>query len=449
MVSAAGIAAVSVDGKEVAVARPDAEAIRSATTEIREASFARFDQRARAGERLNVVFFGASLTWGANASNPNETSYRARVAELLEERYPKAHLKFHDAAIGGTDSRLGVFRLQRDVLDRDPDLVFIDFTANDGIGERDVDKMQSYESLLRKIILEGKAPAVTMIFPFRWDVQAKSMNGMKRLHAHTDLAERYGVPVGDAVQLCRQRVNEEGVSIKRIWPFDGCHPGDEGYRIFADAAWQAFQKGVKERRTCRVPEKMVYGDTYMKRSRVSLSSLGQLPKGWSIGHPNLTSAWYDALMSRWLDDVAIACNRTQVEGNSRKERKQSVKPLKLGVRASSILFFGEETTISGKYRVLIDGKAVTHIPRGFKKPIDFFDLDSTKMGGNRHHTQVIATGLDTTREHIVEIIPLLDERRKREIRIESICVAGGQAEVKLLPVNSEQPARRSPQGEGG
>ncbi|MGB2998239.1 MAG: hypothetical protein WBC59_06340, partial [Phycisphaerae bacterium] len=31
-------------------------------------SFADFDRRAQQGERLNVVFFGASLTWGANAS---------------------------------------------------------------------------------------------------------------------------------------------------------------------------------------------------------------------------------------------------------------------------------------------------------------------------------------------------------------------------------------------
>ena len=31
------------------------------------ASFVDFARRARAGESLEVVFFGASLTWGANA----------------------------------------------------------------------------------------------------------------------------------------------------------------------------------------------------------------------------------------------------------------------------------------------------------------------------------------------------------------------------------------------
>ena len=45
--------------------------------------FAHFDMRARKGKRLNVVFFGASLTWGANATDQGLTSYRAVVADAL------------------------------------------------------------------------------------------------------------------------------------------------------------------------------------------------------------------------------------------------------------------------------------------------------------------------------------------------------------------------------
>src|SRR4051794_30354319 len=76
--------------------------------------FSDFDRRARSGERLNVVFFGASLTWGANATDPQQTSYRARIGQRLEKEYPAAHFKFWDAAIGGTGSQLGVFRFERD-----------------------------------------------------------------------------------------------------------------------------------------------------------------------------------------------------------------------------------------------------------------------------------------------------------------------------------------------
>src|SRR6266436_5194617 len=119
-------------------------------------SFAEFDRRAQAGERLNVVFFGASLTWGANASDPLLTSYRAQIAQRMEARYPEAHFKFWDAAIGGTGSQLGVFRVERDVLRRKPDLVFLDFSANDDIYSDNAETLASYEAILRRLIADAK-----------------------------------------------------------------------------------------------------------------------------------------------------------------------------------------------------------------------------------------------------------------------------------------------------
>ena len=91
-------------------------------------SFENFDKRAKAGENLTVAFLGGSLTWGANSTDPQKTSYRALISRKLAETYPKAHFTFIDAAIGGTGSQLGAFRLQRDVLAYKPDLVFLDFT---------------------------------------------------------------------------------------------------------------------------------------------------------------------------------------------------------------------------------------------------------------------------------------------------------------------------------
>src|SRR5436309_2048881 len=145
----------------------------------RRADFADFDRRATRGERLNVVFFGASLTWGANATDPMLTSYRAVVARRLEAAYPAAHFRFHDAAIGGTGSQLGVFRLERDVLRHEPDLVFLDFSANDDIYSDNPESLASYEAILRRLIAEAKCPVVQVIFPFRWNVSKADTDAMK------------------------------------------------------------------------------------------------------------------------------------------------------------------------------------------------------------------------------------------------------------------------------
>jgi len=385
----------------------------------RSPSFEEFDRRAKAGERLNVVFFGASLTWGANATDPNLTSYRGCMAGLLEERYPNAHLKSHDAAIGGTGSQLGVFRLERDVLRRKPDLVFLDFSANDDIYSDKAETLASYEAIVRRIIAEGRCPLVIVIFPFQWDVARGNTDGMKRRDAHIAIAKAYNVPVGDAISFGQRLVKEGKLAIPQIWPVDGVHPGDAGYRMFADAAWQGFCEGVERKLVCAAPEKMLHAATYVTSARVRISSLGKLPAGWRVGAPNLTSAWYDALMSRWLDDLAIASGPKKVER------------LKVRFSGSMVMLFGEKTLKSGKYRCHIDGKLVEHQDWATKKVLTEFDASSRQFGGNTHLTEVIAEALDPAADHTLEIEPLFADGEEQELRIESICVAGGKAKVWL------------------
>jgi len=395
-------------------------------------SFRGFDRRAMVGQRLNVVFFGASLTWGANATEPNLTSYRGAIAEKLAERYPNAHLKFYDTAIGGTGSQLGVFRLERDVLKRKPDLVFLDFSANDDIYSDTPETLASYEAIVRRLVAEAKVPVVMVIFPFQWNVAQGNTDGMKRRDAHLRIADAYHVPVGDAIALGQRRVKEGTITIAEIWPTDGVHPGNVGYRMFADAAWQAFLNGVEKQRVCAAPPKMLHAETYMTSARVRLSTLGKLPGGWRVGSPNLTSAWYDALMSRWLDDVVIASNRSKAaDPTTKKETTGPQKAERLRVRfnGSMALLFGEKTPKSCRYRVWLDGKAVEHKEGQPPKVLDSFDASSKQFGGNVHLTQVVAEGLDPKADHTLEIEPLFAGDEEQELRIESVCVAGGQAKV--------------------
>jgi lysophospholipase L1-like esterase len=394
-----------------------------------------FDRRAREGERLNVVFFGASLTWGANASDPQLTSYRALVGQRLEAAYPKAHFKFYDAAIGGTGSQLGVFRLERDVLARRPDLVFLDFSANDDIYSANPETLASYESIVRRLIADGRAPVVIAIFPFMWNVAAGSTDGMKRREAHLQIAAAYNVPAGDAIALAIERVKAKAITLERMWPVDGVHPCDEGYGVFADAVWAAFQDGLARRLVCAPPEKMLHAPTYMKNARVRISTLMPLPKGWRVGRPNVVSAYFDMLMSRWLDDETIA-SRFAEAGNAGKKEKaaREVGRLRAKFSGTMVMVYGESTPASAKFRAWIDGKAVEHKPDKDKPPVDFWDAGqlAKMVKGNTFLATVIAEGLDGSVEHTLEIEPLFKDETDQELRLESLCVAGGEARVTAL-----------------
>jgi lysophospholipase L1-like esterase len=384
------------------------------------ADFGEFDRRARAGERLSVVFFGASLTWGANASDPMQTSYRALIAKRLEAKYPKAHFKFFDGAIGGTGSQLGIFRLERDVLRHKPDLVFLDFSANDGITTADGETLASYEAIVRRIITEAKAPVVQVAFPFSWDVQRGKLEAMHRRIAHKKISKTYSTAFGDAIALCKERIESKETALKKIWPFDGVHPGDAGYVVFADAAWVAFEKAIKDKRACVAPNQMLHGDTYLRPRRIRISSLKPLPAGWTVQPPNPVSAHFDMLMSRWLDDETVAAMP--------KGKAENVALLKMKFRGSMVMLFGESTEKSVKYRVLIDDKLVTREEKQGGKTVVLKEFNGAELAarvkGNCHHVQILATGLDPKREHTLEIQPLFTGKAGEELRLESICVAG-------------------------
>jgi lysophospholipase L1-like esterase len=393
--------------------------------------FKEFDRRAVAGERLNVAFFGASLTWGANSSDPQKASYRAQIAKKLNSQYPEARFTFFDGAIGGTGSDLGVFRLQRDCLAYNPDLVFLDFTANDDMRNPKPDRLSAYESLARRIITEGRCPMVIAMFPFKWDSKPGSTNEMTGRLEHLKIAEAYGVPVGDAVVHLQNLTAADPSTPDRAWPLDGAHPCDEGYALFADAVWQGFREGIEKQVVCKVPEKMIHADTYMKWSRNRISQLQNIPDCWKKELVSRTSAWFDGLMSRWLDDVMVVRNfimEKDAESGKMVRKSVDVKPIRIKFRASNVLIFGEETVKSGKYRAMIDGELVT-IPRKNAPSLEAFDLSAKRFGGGRQHYAMLAQGLDTDVDHTLEIYPVFEDGELQEIRLESICLAGGEAKV--------------------
>ena len=394
-------------------------------------SFAEFDRRARAGERLTVVFMGGSLTWGAGATDPQRTSYRALLGRRLAETYPEARFTCIDAAIGGSGAQLAAFRLQRDVLAFAPDLVFLDFTLNDGIYDTTPDTLAAYEAIVRRIIGEGNCPLVLMILAARQFVTEGTTERMKRRDAHLALAAAYQTAVGDAVALMQAKHQRGEIDLDQIWPpelFDMTHPDNPGYALYAEAGWNAYRDAVASGLVCTTPPQTLNSDHYLRWARVPLAALTPLPAGWRVARPLRGAVAFDFVMSRWLDNVTIAANFVEP---TRQELRITEPPAPLCVRfsGSTVLFFGESTPRCCRYRVLIDGQPATRTVNGEIVP----EFDAAHLGkacqGNAHLWTVIAEGLDPAMDHTLEIQPIVAADAPGELRLESICVAGGQAKV--------------------
>ncbi len=233
--------------------------------------------------------------------------------------------------------------------------------------------------------------------------------------------------MGDAIELAQAQVKAGKVTLGQLWPVDGVHPGDRGYELFTDAAWDAFQGAVKENLVCAAPEKMLNAPTYMNSARVRISTLGPLPQGWRVAAPHVVSAFFDMLMSRWLDDEVIVSNKS---ADGKQPATAPAGTLRVKFNGSMVMLFGESTPKSGKYRVVIDGKPVASKTGNQERPeFDAGALGKT-VGGNAHLSQVLVEGLDPKVGHTLEITPAFSGDAEQELRIESICVAGEGAKVE-------------------
>ena len=384
--------------------------------EVAPTGFAEFDQKARAGEKLTVVFFGASLTWGAASSDPETTSFRGLMAAKFREYYPAAKFTFVDAAIGGTDSVLGAFRLDRDVLAKKPDLVFVDFSANDSLEWAKPKTVRAYEGIIHRLVSEARVPVVQMIFPFK--SHATGNQRLFRLEAHRKISEAYQTGWGDVVTHLRERIASREVDPALLWGKDTIHPLDAGYQEFA---------AVEEKRVSRLPEAMIFGPTFTSVARVEWASL-QPCEPWKAAAPSGEGPLHDMLMSRWLDSVV----------EIRMSEAGEAPALSAMVQGEVVMLWGESNSDGLRYKVHLDGKEVA-IPGSEEKTVDSGQF-GRRLGGNVHHAKVILEDLDPSRVYRVDIFPILEgESSKGVLRLESLCVAGQPAKVFPVASNTIKP----------
>ncbi len=82
-----------------------------------------FFNKLQNAQPVTIAYMGGSIT--------QMKGYRVLTTLWFEQQYPDVQFRAINAGVGGTGSDLGVFRLKRDVLDHEPDLLFVEFAVND------------------------------------------------------------------------------------------------------------------------------------------------------------------------------------------------------------------------------------------------------------------------------------------------------------------------------
>lgn len=176
--------------------------------------------------KFNAVFIGGSITEGGAASSYAKCWVNL-VGEYLKETFPDKEVNIINAGIGGTGSYLGVFRLKKDVIAHDPDMVFIEFAVND-MGYKSSPWLSSIcmEGIVRQLAALDKIPAVVFVFTPSYHSNAFSS-------VHRKIAYYYNIPCIDLQDKIWKQIGS-GLYSWRDIEVDEVHPNDRGHKLFAD-----------------------------------------------------------------------------------------------------------------------------------------------------------------------------------------------------------------------
>jgi len=203
---------------------------------------AMFEKAAR-GEDITIVGFGGSITRGAACADERD-SYTYLVAAWLREQFPGITVNWHNAGIGATTSVLGIGRMNDHVLAYNPDLVILDFSANDQLDDF---YSGSYEAILRTLY-ENQIAVVTIAFGnvnnneytnqsvYHKGRNSEDLHGPVMLYNDVPVIDYYGV-----MWDCYLDADGDGYNIESdaahwntLWA-DYIHPTEAGHKLAANA----------------------------------------------------------------------------------------------------------------------------------------------------------------------------------------------------------------------
>jgi hypothetical protein len=139
------------------------------------------------GGPVKIAYLGGSIT--------AQKGWRVQSRAWLQQQFPKAQISEIDAAIGGTGSELGVFRVEADALADKPDLLFVEFAVNDSSSSHDSIR-NAMEGIVRKTW--RLLPDTDICFVYTAtanDTKALAAGKMRRPEsAMEQVADHYGIP---------------------------------------------------------------------------------------------------------------------------------------------------------------------------------------------------------------------------------------------------------------
>lgn len=207
----------------------------SRLNEGNKARLAKVIKKAQGGEDITVGYIGGSITQGSSAGN--DLCYAKLTSDWLQTTFPDINVNYVNAGIGATGSYIGVYRADRDLLSKNPDLVFVEFSVNDTTENTDRN-IASYDSLLRKIWGYETSPAIVCIGMTQEDGTSFA--------PHEEIAKSYDLPFISYKNAILHVINDKNFIKWDDISDDNIHPNVAGHKVLSDLITDYLQDVVDQ-----------------------------------------------------------------------------------------------------------------------------------------------------------------------------------------------------------
>lgn len=264
----------------------------------------------KAGKEVRLAYFGGSIT--------AQTGWRVKTLKWFQDIYPQAKVSEINAAIGGTGSDLGVYRFGYDVLRHRPDLIFVEFSVNDGAAAPEY-IWRTMEGIIRQAWKTDATIDLCYVYTFRvgYEKDLDQGNCPRAASADEVLADYYGIPSVNmamrTAELAREgkllytpKKDEQGKDLATpegvvLFSHDGVHPDDAGHEVYTQVITEALRQWEPTSKpgphTLKAP---MMADNWENAKLVALEQW-MLTPGWKKLSPTegLGAAFHNRLPEMW------------------------------------------------------------------------------------------------------------------------------------------------------
>lgn len=201
-----------------------------------------FYYKIRNKQTVKIAYLGGSIT-------RTDNGWREQTFNWFQQKYPSTKFEQIIAAIGGTGSEFGAYRLKNHVLKHKPDLVLVEFAVNDNAKTSQQVK-DAMEGIVRQIWKANRKTDICFVYTFqkvqlpyyqenRFPVSASAMETVADYHKIPSICVALPVIklIAEGKMIVRGKAKD--YPDKMVFSEDGVHPfTDTVHKIYAQTMIQ-------------------------------------------------------------------------------------------------------------------------------------------------------------------------------------------------------------------